>query len=61
MYEYNIYYAFSWFKKVSNVIKNARNRKSQIPQNSLTGVAMSNLTHTPVSPKPNMTSDPTNQ
>jgi len=33
----------------------------KIPQNSLAGVAMTNFTQTPISPKPNITSDPTDQ
>jgi hypothetical protein len=33
----------------------------KIPQNSLAGVAVTNLTHTPVSPKLDITSDPTGQ
>jgi hypothetical protein len=33
----------------------------KIPQNSLAGVAKTNLTHTPISEKPNITSDTTNQ
>ena len=48
-------------KKVSNVIKNVRNRKPQNTTNSLAGVAMTTVTHTPVSAKPNVTSDPTDQ